>query len=128
MIDALTRQIFGSVAVTPEGGKVARAYAQQPLVQGGQVYLPEGAPWVEDFLREHSAFPNGRHDDEVDAFTQAMAQLAWTAHERKPSTRIVDEDRHPGWDTETHAKRRYDNDEHTRARVPMSKPPFRANW
>ena len=26
--------------------------------------------WVEDFIDQCAAFPNGAHDDDVDAFTQ----------------------------------------------------------
>ena len=30
------------------------------------------APWVNDFIEECAAFPNGAHDDQVDAMTQAL--------------------------------------------------------
>jgi phage terminase large subunit-like protein len=33
------------------------------------------APWVNDFIEECAAFPNGAHDDQVDAMTQAL--LRW---------------------------------------------------
>jgi len=32
-------------------------------------------PWVTDFIEECAAFPNGAHDDQVDAMTQAL--LRW---------------------------------------------------
>jgi len=56
------------------GGKVARAQAIAPLVEAGNVYLPhpDFAPWVNDFIEECAAFPNGAHDDQVDAMTQAL--------------------------------------------------------
>jgi len=38
--------------------------------------LPREAPWLADFERELFDFPNGAHDDMVDAFTQGLAQLA----------------------------------------------------
>lgn len=127
VIDALVRTVPGIVAVNPEGGKVARAYAQQPLVEAGQVYLPDPstAPWVETMLREFSAFPNGRHDDEVDAFTQAMAKLAWTAHEAAPAKRVVPPDVHPGYDPETHERWTPQSDDWD-GRV--QKPRFRGTW
>ena len=31
--------------------------------------------WVTDFIDERAAFPNGAHDDQVDAMTQAL--LRW---------------------------------------------------
>ena len=41
---------------------------------------PEYAPWVNDFIEECAVFPNGAHDDQVDAMTQAL--LRWNmAHE-----------------------------------------------
>jgi len=41
------------------------------------VYLPEItlAPWVGGFIEECAAFPNGAHDDQVDAMTQALVRL-----------------------------------------------------
>jgi phage terminase large subunit-like protein len=32
-------------------------------------------PWANDFIEECAAFPNGAHDDQVDAMTQAL--LRW---------------------------------------------------
>ena len=63
--------------MNPEGGKVARAAAASPLIEAGNVYLPHPqiAPWVMDFIEECAAFPNGAHDDQVDAMTQAL--LRW---------------------------------------------------
>ncbi len=48
-----------------------------PLVEAGNVYLPhpDYMPWVKDFIEECAAFPNGAHDDQVDAMTQAL--LRW---------------------------------------------------
>jgi predicted phage terminase large subunit-like protein len=60
--------------VNPSGGKIARAAAVSPLIEAGNVYLPHPAyaPWVNDFIEECAAFPNGAHDDQVDAMTQAL--------------------------------------------------------
>lgn len=78
IINALRRSVVGVVPVKPDGGKLARAYAVQPMVEAGQVYLPHPriAPWVEDFMREMGQFPRGAHDDDVDACTQALNVLA----------------------------------------------------
>lgn len=48
-----------------------------PLVEAGNVYLPhpDYAPWGNDFIEECIQFPNGAHDDQVDAMTQAI--LRW---------------------------------------------------
>jgi len=73
----LAHDIPGLLPVTPEGGKVARAQAVSPLIEAGNIYLPhpQYAPWVNDFIEECAAFPNGAHDDQVDAMTQAL--LRW---------------------------------------------------
>ena len=70
----LTHEIPGILPVNPSGGKIARAAAVSPLVEAGNVYLPHPlpAPWVNDFIEECAAFPNGAHDDQVDAMTQAI--------------------------------------------------------
>lgn len=99
IINALQRDVLGIVAVKPDGGKVARAYAVQALVNAGNVYLPHPsiAPWVEDFVRQLAGFPNAAHDDDVDACTQALNQLAWTARDPIPLRRDIAEDVHPGF-------------------------------
>ncbi len=77
VIQMLARELAGMLPVTPQGGKVARAAAVSPLIEAGNVYLPhpQFSPWVNDFIEECAAFPNGAHDDQVDAMTQAL--LRW---------------------------------------------------
>ena len=77
VIQELQHEIIGLIEVTPEGGKLARAHAVSPQVEAGNVYLPHPAicPWVAAFIEEVMAFPNGRHDDQVDAMTQALHRL-----------------------------------------------------
>jgi predicted phage terminase large subunit-like protein len=77
VIATLKHEIPGLVAVNPEGSKHARAAAVSPQIEAGNVYLPHPliAPWVEELLEECVAFPNGRHDDQVDAMTQALIRL-----------------------------------------------------
>jgi predicted phage terminase large subunit-like protein len=77
VISALRHDISGLVAITPEGGKVARAQAVSPQVESCNVYLPHPAiaPWVESFIDECSSFPNGKYDDQVDQMTQVLNRL-----------------------------------------------------
>ena len=84
VIQMLQHEIPGILPVNPEGGKVARAMAVSPLIEAGNVYLPHPlyAPWVNDFIEECAAFPNGAHDDQVDAMTQAL--LRWNMIPRQP--------------------------------------------
>jgi predicted phage terminase large subunit-like protein len=74
VIQTLAREIPGILPVNPQGGKITRAAAISALVEAGNVYLPhpDYAPWVNDFIEECAAFPNGAHDDQVDAMTQAL--------------------------------------------------------
>ncbi|MBD2261356.1 phage terminase large subunit [Pseudanabaena sp. FACHB-2040] len=85
VIDLLKRKLPGMIPVNPEGGKVARAVAVSPYVQSGNVFLPESARWVLDFIEEFAAFPNGSHDDQVDAMTQAINWLETEARSHGPA-------------------------------------------
>ncbi len=75
VIETMVGELDGVLAVEPQGGKVARAYAVEPQVEAGQVFLPADAPWVGDFIEECAAFPNGKNDDQVDQMTQALTRM-----------------------------------------------------
>lgn len=74
VIEMLRNEVPGVLAVNPQGGKVARAYAIQPQQEAQNLWLPDAslAPWVNDYLAELTAFPAAPNDDEVDATTQAI--------------------------------------------------------
>lgn len=74
VIETIKKDVPGTLPIEPEGGKVARAYAVQPTHEAGNIWLPDPSvmPDVEVFLTEVSSFPNAPHDDETDAFTQAI--------------------------------------------------------
>lgn len=78
VIDALHDKIGGIIPVTPRAGKTERANAVTPLCEAGNVHLPSTAarPWAGDLHEELADFPNGVHDDQVDALTQALSQYA----------------------------------------------------
>ncbi|MGB2899218.1 MAG: phage terminase large subunit [Candidatus Acidiferrum sp.] len=61
--------------VRPDSDKQTRAQAVTPLMEAGKIFLPDSAPWVSDFIEEMACFPNGIHDDVVDATTQALNYL-----------------------------------------------------
>jgi predicted phage terminase large subunit-like protein len=63
------------IAVPVRLEKEVRAAAQSAKVEAGQVYLPEGAPWLDEFLAEVTAFPGGKHDDQVDSMTQFLDRV-----------------------------------------------------
>jgi predicted phage terminase large subunit-like protein len=72
VVEELRRDIPGIIEVEVGTDKESRAMAVQSYVEGGNVALPRGAPWVEEFLAEVCAFPAGKRDDQVDVFTQAL--------------------------------------------------------
>lgn len=72
VINMLGSEMSGLVAINPEGGKESRANACSPQVESGNVYLLDGAAWGPDFVQEFDSFPNGKHDDRVDALTQML--------------------------------------------------------
>lgn len=78
VIQILRSKVPGLQAVTPEGGKISRANATGSYHRAGNVHLPDPshAPWVHDYIEEHTSFPFGAHDDQVDAQSQAITHLA----------------------------------------------------
>jgi predicted phage terminase large subunit-like protein len=59
--------------------KVARVNAILPIIEGGRVFIPTAAPWLDEFVDEAVSFPNGNHDDQVDAATMAIDILSRTS-------------------------------------------------
>ncbi len=70
-------------AVSPQGDKVMRAKGLAAQTEAGNVKIVRG-PWNDRFLRTLHAFPDGAHDDEVDAASGAFNELARVS--RQPST------------------------------------------
>jgi predicted phage terminase large subunit-like protein len=54
--------------------KVLRAELVSPNQESGLVYLFTGEPWVAKFVESCTAFPNIKHDDDVDSFVGAMEE------------------------------------------------------
>jgi predicted phage terminase large subunit-like protein len=77
IISTLRGEISGIIAVNPEGDKFARAQAEAPTLEAGNLYLPHPslAPWVDDFILEAATFPNGTYKDRVDASSQALMRI-----------------------------------------------------
>lgn len=72
----LTRQLAGfSVAATPESGsKLIRAEPFAAQVNVGNVLMVRAA-WNQGLIDEMRLFPNGTHDDRIDALSRAFAEL-----------------------------------------------------
>ncbi len=78
VMDALRPHVGGLIPIRPEGSKVARAQAVSPLIEAGNVFIPDPsvASWVDDYLTEWEHFPLGTNDDQVDATTQALRRMS----------------------------------------------------
>ena len=53
--------------------KVTGFFVQAAKFEAGLVHFPKNARYLPDLLAELLAFPNGRHDDQVDSISQALA-------------------------------------------------------
>lgn len=56
--------------------KVSRLNSVLPLVEGGRVFIPNDAQWLDSFMDEAQSFPNGKHDDMIDALSMGLAALS----------------------------------------------------
>ena len=82
ILSVLKKHINGLTPITPKESKLERAYAVQPLVESGQVYIPSSASWLAGFEDEFLNFPAGAHDDQVDSFTQALNYCREHSHRK----------------------------------------------
>ena len=71
----------------PRYDKEARLLAQSARFESGQVHLPAEATWLADYMSELLAFPNGRHDDQVDSTSQALNYLTARTPAPRPLVR-----------------------------------------
>lgn len=71
-------------AIKAKDDKESRAHSITGLCEAGRIWLPEEAPWLQDFLDELSAFPRGAHDDQVDTFVYAILEF----NPFKPDTKL----------------------------------------
>ncbi|WP_338860891.1 phage terminase large subunit [Mycetohabitans rhizoxinica] len=72
----LTRKLAGyAVTTSPESGdKATRAEPLAAQINVGNVLMLRG-PWNDALLNEMRLFPNGTHDDQVDACSRAFAEI-----------------------------------------------------
>ncbi|MDX2095177.1 MAG: phage terminase large subunit [Alphaproteobacteria bacterium] len=60
------------IACLPNADKVTRLLRVTPLMEAGKLALPTYAPWLAAFEQELFQFPDGAHDDQVDALSQYL--------------------------------------------------------
>lgn len=87
LIQQLKAENLNPIASRSEDDKVVRAHRMTPVLEADRIFLPTKAPWRDAFIAELAAFPsNGSHDDQVDAFVQAINW--WEARKLRRSTTL----------------------------------------
>ena len=89
VLQTLRRKIYGVIPINPEGGKVSRVNAVSGAIESGNVHLPKDKHFTYDFVEECASFPKGKHDDQVDAMSQALNRLIYW-HAEPPVEKVVD--------------------------------------
>ena len=72
LIQDLRQVGIRAIKVNPEKEKILRMNAHTAKIEAGYVHLPRHASWLGEFRRELMAFPACKHDDQVDALSQAL--------------------------------------------------------
>tara|TARA_R110002049_G_scaffold191507_1_gene360460 strand:- start:27017 stop:28426 length:1410 start_codon:yes stop_codon:yes gene_type:complete len=69
------RQVSGIgavIGISPKTDKVSRLEGVTSMIEAGQVWLPENAPWLDTYLHEMLGFPTAKYDDQVDSTSQFL--------------------------------------------------------
>lgn len=76
--DLLAEEEYYPVVAYDPGGndKETRMRIQSAKIEQGRVLLPPAAPWLDAFLDEVRRFPNGAHDDQIDAMSQLLDHVS----------------------------------------------------
>ena len=75
LIQTLKREGVPVIPIQRNIDKVTRAMDVVPMIQSGNVLLPESAAWLSEYLAEASVFPNGAHDDQLDPTMDAISDM-----------------------------------------------------
>ena len=81
--DLKTNSALNIRGIIPRDDKATRMLSVSSLIEGGRIAIPSEAPWLAEFHREISLFPNGKHDDQVDSLSQFLKWLAEPRHVSK---------------------------------------------
>lgn len=80
LISALERRGVHIIRHKPKYDKKTRANNASFSLKAGRIFLPKNATWLEDFKSEILSFPCGKHDDQVDAFSQLVKEAVEEDH------------------------------------------------
>ena len=73
------------VSINPKGSKYQRLYVQTGKIEGGLLFLPSYAKWLDDYIAELTGFPRYGHDEIPDTLTQF---LLWHSQKGTAKPRI----------------------------------------
>lgn len=77
IINVLRNEIAGIIPVEPDASKEARVNAVSFVIEAGNCYIPR-EEWGDKFIEQCAKFPNDKHDDMVDAFSQGLNKLIYS--------------------------------------------------
>jgi predicted phage terminase large subunit-like protein len=63
---------ISAIAIKPTRDKIVRLSIVSPMFERGEIFVPQNAHWLADFLDELLRFPQARFDDQVDSVTQYL--------------------------------------------------------
>jgi predicted phage terminase large subunit-like protein len=72
LVPELKNAKLNAIPIRPQFNKRMRMAVQLDKFKNGVVLLPKQAPWLAQFEDELFAFPHCRHDDQIDALSQAL--------------------------------------------------------
>ena len=75
------------IAIRPRGDKLTRMVEQTATIEANHMLLPRDADWLDEFENELLAFPNGRHDDQVDSMSQFLKWIRRKDYRQRPKVR-----------------------------------------
>jgi predicted phage terminase large subunit-like protein len=87
LIQKLKREGIPIIPIQRNIDKVTRAMDAAPYVQSGNVIIMRNLAHLVDFMSEASVFPNGAHDDMIDAAMSAISDM--TAPQAAPAIRAL---------------------------------------
>ena len=87
LIQKLKREGIPIIPIQRNVDKITRAFDAAPYVQSGNVYIMADLDHLADFMAEASVFPNGTHDDMIDAAMSAISDM--TAPQSAPAVRAL---------------------------------------
>lgn len=60
------------IAVKPDADKETRARAIAAMFESQKIFIPDAAPWLDDYEKQMLLFPNAKNDDIVDSTSQYL--------------------------------------------------------